>query len=405
MVAVIARGEAAERRASLDSEGRFEVRELEAGDWLLRASLWQGERQVEARVPVGPSDRQIQRDLEFSPRVTLSGRVLFDGEPLGTSTVSVRGERFSIERSVISGSDGGFILKDLEPDRYWLGVKNTERMIIHNDTLDLHESREVEILLEAGTIGGRVGEDGSGEAVSGAVITLRPTKGPEFVISDSSQPDGSFQILHVPPGTYRLGVSANGYAPSEREVSVTGGQQASLDLGLTPASGLDLQVRLASGQAPPMLHVLARNGEGATVLAGTYVQKSGTAELSSLPAGTWQLTVSAPGGGVAMATVTAPGEPVPLTLPSAGRLHVRIPDLTTENRLATLKLLRQGQEPFWTLGPGGVITQTWSVTGGNATVDGVPAGVWAVIAEASDGRVWSGSVVTPGTGETSVSLP
>ncbi|HEX5717361.1 MAG TPA: carboxypeptidase regulatory-like domain-containing protein, partial [Thermoanaerobaculia bacterium] len=405
VVTVTAHGKAAERPAALDSEGRYELRDLEAGNWLLRASLWQGERQVEARVPIGPSDRQLHRDLEFSPRVTLSGRVLFDGEPLGASTVAVRGERFSIERSVISGSDGGFVLKDLEPDRYWLGVQSSQRLIVHNDTLELHESREVEIRLEAGTVTGRVEEKGSGDAVSGAILTLRPTQGPEFVISDSSQPDGSFHILHVPPGTYRLGVSVNGYAPAEREVSVTGGQQVAVDLSLTPASGLDLQVRLASGQAPPMLHVLARNREGATVLAGTYVQKSGTTELSSLPAGTWQLTVSAPGGAVALATVTAPGEPVALTLPTAGRLHIRVPDLATENRLATVKLLRQGQEPFWTLGPGGSIAESWTMHGGNATVNGVPAGVWSVIAEASDGRVWSGSVVTPGSGEASVSLP
>lgn len=405
VVRVTAHGEVVERPARLDSEGRYEVRDLEAGDWLLRASLLEGERQVEARVPIGPSDRQLHRDLEFSPRVTLSGRVLFDGEPLGASTIEVRGERFSIERSVISGSDGGFVLRDLEPDRYWIGVQNPQRLIVHNDTLELYESREVEIRLEAGAVAGRVEEKGSGEAVPGAVLTLRPTQGPEFVMSDASQPDGSFHILHVPPGTYRLGVSANGYAPAEREVSVTGGQQAAVDVGLTPTRGLDLQVRLASGQAPPMLHVLARDGEGATVLAGTYLQKSGTAKLSSLPAGTWQLTVSTPGGAVAMATVTAPGEPVALKLPPAGRLHVRIPDLTTENRLATLRLLRQGQEPFWTLGPGGTITQSWTVHGGNATVDGVPAGTWSVVAEASDGRVWSGLVVTPGTGETSISLP
>jgi protocatechuate 3,4-dioxygenase beta subunit len=405
LVLVTAHGKGVERPARLDSEGRFEVRDLEAGDWLLRASLWQGERQVEARVPVGPSDRQIERDLEFSPRVTLSGRVLFDGEPLGASTIAVRGERFSIERSVVSGSDGSFVLRDLEPDRYWLGVQSSQRMIAHNDTLDLYESREVEIRLEAGTIAGRVEKKGSGEAVPNAILTLRPTQGPEFQIIDSSQPDGSFRILHVPPGTYRLGVVAQGYAPAEREVSVTAGGQAAADLALTPASGLDLQVRLASGQTPPMVHVLARNGAGATVLAGTYAQKSGTAELSSLPAGTWQLTVSAPGGGVAMATVTAPGEPVALTLPPAGRLHVRVPDLTTENRLATIKLLRQGQEPFWTLGLGGTVTQSWTMQGGDTVVDGVPAGVWSVIAEASDGRVWTGSVVTPGTGEASVSLP
>lgn len=405
VVSVTAHGEEGERPATLDSEGRYEVRDLEAGDWLLRASLWQGERQVEARVPIGPSDRQLHRDLEFSPRVTLSGRVLFDGEPLGASTIEVRGERFSIERSVTSGSDGGFILRDLEPDRYWLGVQSSQRLIAHNDTLDIYESREVEIRLEAGIIAGRVEEKGSGEAVSGAILTLRPTQGPEFVISDASKPDGSFHIFHVPPGTYRFGVTAGGYAPAEQEVSVTGGGQLEVDLALTPASGLAIRVRLASGQVPPLVHVLARNGAGAPVLAGTYPQKFGTTELSSLPAGAWHLTVSAPGGDVAMATVTAPGEPVALTLPSAGRLHVRVPDLTTENRLATIKLLRQGQEPFWTLGPGGTVTQSWTMHGGNATVEGVPAGVWSVVAEASDGRVWSGLVVTPGKGETSISLP
>ncbi|HET9226523.1 MAG TPA: carboxypeptidase regulatory-like domain-containing protein, partial [Thermoanaerobaculia bacterium] len=405
VVTVIAHGKAAERPAALDSEGRYELRDLEPGDWRLSASLWQGERQVEARVPIGPSDRQLHRDLEFSPRVTLSGRVLFDGEPLGASTVAVRGERFSLERSVVSGSDGTFVLRDLEPDRYWIGVQNSQKRIAHNDTLDLQESREVEIRLEAGAVAGRIEEKGSGEAVSGAVLTLRPTQGPEFVMSDYTQPDGSFHILHVPPGTYRLAVSANGYAPIEQQVSVTGGQQAAVDLGLTPTNGLDIQVRLATGQVPSMIHVVARTGEGATVMAGTYVQKSGTAELSSLPAGTWNLTVSAPGGGVALATVTAPGDPVPLTLPPVGRLHVRVPDLTTENRLATVKLLRQGQEPFWTLGPGGTVTQSWTMHGGNAIVEGVPAGVWSVVAEASDGRVWTGSVVTPGAGEASVSLP
>jgi hypothetical protein len=79
--------------------------------------------------------------------------------------------------------------------------------------------------------------------------------------------------------------------------------------------------------------------------------------------------------------------------------------LTTENRLATLKIFRQGQEPFWTLGPGGAVKQSWAVQWGAAIVDGVPADVWSVVAEASDGRVWRGSVVTPGTGEASISLP
>lgn len=406
VVAVTAQGAAGERPASVDAEGRYEVRDLPAGDWLLRASLWQGERQVEARVPIGPSDRRVVRDLEFGRPVTLSGRVFFDGEPLAGSTVSVRGERFGIERNVTSDFEGGFVIQDLERDRYWLGVRSPQRLIVHNETVDLVESREVEIRLEAATIAGRVEEEGSGEAIPAAILSLRPAEGTDFLIASSSQPDGTFRIVHVPPGSYRLSVAAGGFAPAEREISVVGGEELNgLELALTSTSGLQVQVRLASGQVPELLHVRALDGQGQPVLAGTYLSKPSGTEISSLPAGTWQLFVGASGGAVTSGTVTVPGKPVAMTLPPAARLHVRIPELTSENLLATLKLLGQDQAPFWTLGPGGSIVQSWTLSGGSATVDGVPAGLWSVVVEAADGRVWQGSAATSGTGETALTLP
>lgn len=407
-VAVTAHGEAGENRpASIDSEGRYEVRDLQTGDWLLRASLWQGERQVEVRVPVGPSDRELFRDLEFGRSVTLSGRILFEGEPLAASIVSVRGERFSVERSVTSGFDGGFVLQDLERDRYWLGVKSPQRLVVHNETLDLYESREVEIQLEAATIAGRVEEERSGETISGAVLSLRPTHGTDFLIANTTKPDGTFRIFHVPPGAYRLGVVATGFASTEREISVAAGEELTdLKLALTRASGVEIQVRLASGKVPALVHVRAQDGKGAPILTGSYVPKpSGSTELSSLPAGTWQLLVSAPGGAVLTEAVKVPGEPVAMTLPPAGSLHVRVPELASENQLATLKLLRQGEESFWTLGLGGSVEQTWILKGGKVTVEGVPAGLWSVVIEAADGRVWLGSVATPGSGQATLSLP
>jgi hypothetical protein len=406
-VVVTVHGETGERPVSVDAEGRYEVRDLAVGDWLLRASLWQGERQAEARVPVGPSDRRLVRDLEFGQPVTLSGRVLFDGEPLAGSTVSVRGERFSIERSVTTDFEGGFVLRDLERDRYWLGVNSPQRMIVHNETVDLSESREVEIRLEAATIAGRVEDEKSGETIAGALLSLHPTQGTDFLIANASKPDGTFRIVHVPPGSYRLNVVASGFAPAEHDLAVAGGEEiADLKLALTRTSGLQIQARLASGQVPPLLHVRALDGQGTPILTGSFLTKpSGSTELSSLPPGTWQLLVSAPGGAVTSATVTVPGEPVAMTLPSAGSLHVRIPELASENVLATLKLLRQDQQPFWTLGPGGSIEQTWTLEGGKTTVEGVPAGLWSVVVQATDGRSWLGSVATSGTGEAMISLP
>lgn len=105
-----------------------------------------------------------------------------------------------------------------------------------------------------------------------------------------------------------------------------------------------------------------------------------------------------------MQQVTVPGEPLAITLPDAGRLRVRVPELASQNVLAKLSLVRQDQQPFWTLGPGGSIEQSWTLRGGKGTVEGIPAGQWFVHAEAADGRVWLGSVVTQGIGEVSVSL-
>lgn len=406
-VAVTAQDEEGETRpAALDSDGRYEVRNLPPGDWLLRASLWQGQRQVEARVPIAPEERQVVRNLEFSRRVTLSGRVLFEEEPLAGSRVSVRGERFAVERSVTCSFDGSFVLQDLEPDRYWLGVNDPQRLLAHNDTLDVQEDREVTVRIEAATLAGRVEEAGSGEAIPEATLILRPAAGTDFQMVDGSLADGSFRILHIPPGSYRLTVLAKGYASSEREILLAAGEEVSgLDLQLSPTAGLEINVRLASGKVPPLVHVQARSAQGAPVFAASYpTAASGSVELASLPAGTWQLVVGAAGGAAVTETVTVPGEPRQIVLPAAGSLHVRIPELASQNLLATLRLLGQGQQPFWTLGFGGSVEQSWTVRGGKATVEGVPAGQWLVVAEAANGRVWQGTVATSGTGEVAVSL-
>ncbi len=71
---------------------------------------------------------------------------------------------------------------------------------------------------------------------------------------------------------------------------------------------------------------------------------------------------------------------------------------------ATLRLVGQDQKPFWTLSLGGTIEQSWTLRGGKATVEGVPAGQWLLVAEAPNGRVWHGAVATSGTGEVAVSL-
>ena len=407
LVSVEARGEDGQlRQARLDAAGMYRIPSLAPGAWLVRATLWQGQKEARARVVVAPADRELSRDLELGRKLTLSGVVLLAEEPLPDATLTIRGRRLAIERTVVTSFDGGFRLEDLEPDAYWLGVSQPDRLIAHNQWLEMTGDREITIRLAGSSVSGVVRNAQGGEAIPGALIRLQPTEGPEFLIADSSQPDGSFHLLRVPAGSYRLAVTADGFAATEQTIRVVSGEALSgLDLALRPTAGSLLHVGLAGGGVPRRVNLLALDGTGGPVLAETRASDaSGRVRLATLPPGTWQLLVSAPGAGTATRAVTVPGEPVAVTLPSAGRLHLRVPALAVTDLLATVTLLGPDQQALWTLGLGGQIERSWPMTAGLATVEGVPPGIWLVRVESTDGRTWTGGATTTGSGESAVTL-
>jgi hypothetical protein len=318
----------------------------------------------------------------------------------------VRGQRAAIERTVLTDFAGAFRLDDLEPDLYRLGISQVEHLVVHNQWLELTTDREMVIRLTAATVGGTVRDAQTGEAVAGALIRLQPTEGPEFLILDSSHADGSFHLLRVPPGGYHLSVSAEGFVGAEQTIRVAAGEAVSgLDFALQPTTGGLLQVRLANGGVPPIVHLLALNGAGVPVVAETRApDASGQVWLATLPPGSWQLVVSAPAAATSTQSVVVPGEAVSVVLPPASSLHVRVPALQTTDLLANVTLLAPNRQALWILGPGGKLQGRWSMAAGQATIEGVPQGTWLLHVESSDGRVWNGNAVSTGDGATALTL-
>ena len=395
--------------AIVDSEGRYEVRRLEPGDYLVRARLVAGQRQAQARAVLEPGRPEVTRDLEFSRRLTLSGQVLHENETLPEAVLTIRGSRFAVERSVVTDYQGGFRFEDLDPDIYSLGLNHPGEHLVHNENVELTDDREIVVRLRTATLSGLVKDGKSGSPVSGALVLLRHVagaEGPEFLISGGTEQDGSFLLSRVPSGSYRMTVSAGGYAPGEQEIAVPAGHDvAGLEVALEPTQGLDLTVRLASGKVPALVNVRVLAPSGAPVVAETRApDPSGTLRLPTVPAGSWQLFLSAPGGAVAGSSVTVPGEPGAVTLPEAARLHVHVPALASSDLIAVLSLGGADQQPFWTLGPGGAIQERWPLVGGKATVEGLPAGLWQIRVEAPDGHTWTGNVTTSGRSDVGVEL-
>jgi hypothetical protein len=88
---------------------------------------------------------------------------------------------------------------------------------------------------------------------------------------------------------------------------------------------------------------------------------------------------------------------VPVVLPDAGSLTVRVPQLASADTIAVLTVTGADGRPLQCLSPYGTVQSQWQVVGGNTVVEGVPAGEWILRAVAPDGRTWAASVVTTAT--------
>ncbi len=382
-----------------DGLGRYEAGPLPPGDWTLKATVWGDERRAETRLAVSRSDREIERDLEIESGVTLTVQVLSDEEPVADARVSLRGYHVGRDRTAMTDYEGRVRIDDLEPDTYRIGVTQAQKLLVHNGEVDLEQDRELVIRFETAALSGVVASADGGAPIAEALVSLRPLEGPDYMVAAGTKEDGRFGLHHVQPGRYRLEAKAQGFTAAAQEVQLAAGQDVEgFEIRLEPAAGAKLRVRLASGAAPALVHILVRDPAGATVLADTRpANASGEVDLASLPAGAWSLFASADGGAVSGSPLLVPSDPVALTLPPAGRLQVRVPALLSASRQGTLRLLSTNGQPFWTLGPGGSVVSAWPLLGGKAVVDGVPAGTWLLQVEAPDGQRWQRTAATTGT--------
>lgn len=396
---VAVRAESAEldrdRAGRVEAGGRFLVTDLTPGVWEIAATLPEEQRQVTARVLVA-ARRTAERDLEFKRRLTLSGEVSFDGDPLPEARVAVRAAEQALERSVVTGYDGTFRLEDLEPGTYRLGVSHTREMLVHNDTLALSGDREITIRLEPGSLAGEVADATTGAPVGGAFVELRPTAGAEFAIAGSSEESGPFLLPRVPPHRYRLTVRADGFTPHQREVEVVaGGGNPPQEVVLEPAPGLEVRVHLATGGVPTFLDLRAESPAGAVVAERRTVGPDGRVLLASLPTGPWKLTLGAPGAGLVRLAAVVPGDPLEVALPPAAPLVVEVPALAESERIGRVTLT-DGQGGTLMVLEAGSVVQAWPFVGNRATLPAVPAGIWTVRVELPDGRRWQGTTTTDG---------
>lgn len=395
---------AAKIRGRVDFAGRYQLKDLGAGDWLVEARLAGGSRQTQARVVIDPEIGDQRRDLEFVPDLTLTGRALYADEPLAGANIALVGSDLAVEREVRTDPEGRFRIENLSPGRYRLGLTHALEAITHNEILDLESDHDLAIEISTAEIRGTVVSAADAEPVADALVSLQQLVGPGsgertsfFTLPTDSA--GTFRQSRLPPGRFHLRVKADGFEEEVRELDLLADLPGEdLAIELRPTAGLLLVARLTSGQVPRFVHLRVSDAADRVVVAETRVaDELGTVHFASVPPGTWNLLVSTPESVTVSLSTTVPGEPLELTLAPAGRLMVRVDALLESDAVATLTISAPQGLPLHHLGMGGELQTSFRVEGGRVTVPGVPAGQWMLQIHTAEGRSWvSGPVLTTG---------
>lgn len=400
---------------AVDYEGAYELLDLGPGDWRLIARLRGGARQAEARIKIEPEVGELSQDIEFATGLTLTGRVTYDDEPLSATSVFLSNFGLAVRRSVFSDHEGRFRVEDLQPGRYRLALSNLEELLLYNLDFELYEDRDLAINIETARLSGVVRDAASSEPLSGALVAFQMLVGgdpaaaaqrPGSLVTVGTNDEGFFSIERLTAGAYQARVQRDGYTPVERVIEVHEGvDRDALDFLLSPAEGLGLTVRFASGQVPHRVTVSVFDVAGGMIHSETRsLSQEGHAHLASLPSGTWELVLSVPGGVATRVAATVPGEPLAVVVPEASRITVRVSTLIQSSREATLTLIGVDGRSFQGLGHHGGLQEQWPLSGGRVTVDGVPPGFWSLSVIDADGQTWVGSVAASAGLESEVSL-
>jgi protocatechuate 3,4-dioxygenase beta subunit len=384
--------------ARVGADGAYRLENLAEGGWELRAEMDEGSRMARGQTTLEPGALETSLDLEFRQGVVLSGEALRADRPVGNADVVAEGLDVSHYGWGRTELDGSFRVEGLEPGRYRVSLREWKTGLSYSEEVELTSSRSIVLEVPTARISGRVVDGTDREPVAGATLTLAAVEDeetPPFLLPGATTDlEGRFSLRDVADGTWRLTCSKKGYAAEVTLVDVQSGRDRDdLSIALDPTEGLTLEVRLPDGRVAGEVRAAVLDSSGRALLSGTYgTGENGRVRLSAVPPGTWELVLGAPGAASLAEPVSAPGGPLPITLPPPCALRVSVPELAGETVRATATLAGGDGRIYRELSWFGTPQSEWRVSGGLLALDAVPPGSWTVRVEAADGRAWSGVV-------------
>jgi hypothetical protein len=332
------------RTAFTDDEGRFELPDMESGNWQIAASKTgystqqYGQRrafQPGQPLPIPPGAR-VTADFTLLRASAIAGRIYDEyGEPLAAARVDVLRARLiqkkrylqRIGEGDLTDDTGSFRIHSLPPGEYFVTaslrvapvesvVQTTYAPTYYPGTGNFAEAQR--ILLEPGSdvvvdfpvLPYRTARlSGTVIAASGspadAFLNLSSEAGELGVplgIGGATQPDGTFTLPEVPPGTYTLTAELKGGAAFGAEIAsiplaVYGDDVSGVTLVTANPATMRGAIVIDAGVARRLsgeVNVVARSTRASG--QSTFAEPVGNAFTMTVPAGPFRLFVEPPEG-------------------------------------------------------------------------------------------------------------
>jgi len=207
--------------------GDFEISGVPAGSYWATATLQDDQRQSQGRVLVQVGDADVQGlTIPVSAGANLAGRVrvdpqrAFDYSKLAVAAIPVDGVPFGAQGTQVR-PDGGFTLENLMggsyrlqvsgfPEEYYLKAARLGGSDVLETGVSVDSSiasAQLDVVLSAGgsTISGTVVRDEKPAQATVFLVPDPPRRDREDLYSvKRTQADGSFSLLGLPPGDFKL---------------------------------------------------------------------------------------------------------------------------------------------------------------------------------------------------------